>query len=154
MTLSDILTVEAIIPGLRASGKKLALQKICELAAKDIGLNARDIFEAVMEREKLGSTGVGGGVAIPHARLPGLKSVRGWFARLDTPIEFESVDDEKVDLIFLLLAPEQAGADHLKALARVSRLFRREDVRRRLRETHSAAAAYALLADDPDSAAA
>ena len=154
MTLSDILTVEAIIPGLRAGGKKLALQKICELAAKDTGLNARDVFEAVMEREKLGSTGVGGGVAIPHARLAGLKSVRGWFARLETPIEFESVDDEKVDLIFLLLAPEQAGADHLKALARVSRLFRREDVRRRLRETHSAAAVYALLADDPDSAAA
>ncbi len=150
MTLSDILTADAVIPDLRAPGKKLALQKICERAAKDAGLDAHDLFEAVLERERLGSTGVGGGVAIPHARVAGLNGVRGWFARLETPIEYESIDDEPVDLMFLLLAPEEAGAEHLKALARVSRLFRREDVRQRLRETHSGSAAYALLAEDPD----
>lgn len=150
MTLADILTVDDVVPGLKATGKKMALQKLCEQAAKETGLNARKVFDAVMERERLGSTGVGAGVAIPHARMEGLTQVKGWFARLDTPIEFDAIDDEPVDLIFLLLAPEQAGADHLKALARVSRLFRREDIRRRLRETHSAAAAYALLADDTD----
>lgn len=153
MTLSDIISVDAIAPVLRVQGKKAVLQKICEAAARDLGLAPDVVFDAVMERERLGSTGVGGGVAIPHALLPGLPAVRGWFARLETPMPYESVDDEPVDLVFLLLAPEHAGAEHLKALARVSRRLRREDVRRRLRDADTPAAAYALLADDHEAAA-
>jgi len=147
MDLSDLLDVDAIEPALRASGKKQALQRLCDRAAADAGIDARAIFDAVMEREKLGSTGVGGGVAIPHARLEGLEGARGWFARLETPIDYDAVDDEPVDLVFLLLAPEAANAEHLKALARISRFFRREAQRKRLREAESAAAIHALFSD-------
>jgi len=150
MDLSDLLNVEAIIPAMRVTGKKAALQKLCERAAVDTGLDARAIFDAVMEREKLGSTGVGYGVAIPHARLEGLDKVSGWFARLDNAVDYDAVDDEPVDMMFLLLAPDAANAEHLKALARVSRFFRRENQRNRLREADSAAAMYALLTESKD----
>ena len=125
-----------------------------DIAADLTGLNARDIFDAVLQRERLGSTGVGQGVAIPHARLAGVKEVVGVFARLRTPVDFESIDGRPADLIFMLIAPDDAGAEHLKALARVSRLLRREDVRQRLRAAPDADAVHAVLAGEPASDAA
>lgn len=150
MDVSALLEPESILPDMRASGKKAALQKLCERAAHDTGIEARRIFDAVIEREKLGSTGVGGGVAIPHARLEGLDRVRGWFARLEEPVDFEAVDDAPVDMVFLLLAPDAANADHLKALARVSRFFRRESQRQRIRDAETAAAILSLFAGNED----
>ncbi|MEO1137475.1 MAG: PTS sugar transporter subunit IIA, partial [Pseudomonadota bacterium] len=132
--------------GFRASGKKAVIQRLCEAAAHDLDCDAAEIFDAVMERERLGSTGVGGGVAIPHARIDGLDRPRGWFARLDSPVDYDAIDDAPVDLVFLLLAPEAANAEHLKTLARISRFFRREDRRQRIRETESPAAIHALFA--------
>ncbi len=150
MDVSALLEAESILTDMRASGKKAVLQKLCERAAHDTGIEARRIFDAVIEREKLGSTGVGGGVAIPHARLEGLDRVRGWFARLEKPIDFEAVDDAPVDMVFLLLAPDAANADHLKALARVSRFFRRESQRQRIRAAENAAAILSLFAGNED----
>ena len=117
-------------------------------------MEARVIFESVLQRERLGSTGVGQGVAIPHARLRGIRDVTGFFARLKSPVDFESIDGRPVDLVFMLLAPEDAGAEHLKALARVSRLMRREDVRERLRAAPDLTAMHALLVGTPASDAA
>src|SRR5262245_50289713 len=124
MELGDLITPEAVIPTLRANNKKQVLQELSDKAAGLTGLHARDIFETLLQRERLGSTGVGRGIAIPHGRVAGLQSIVSVFARLETPIDFEALDEEPVDLIFLLLAPEHAGADHLKALARISRLLR------------------------------
>lgn len=125
-----------------------------EIAANLTGLAPREIFDAVLQRERLGSTGVGQGVAIPHARLAGVSEVVGVFARLRTPVDFESIDGRPADLIFMLIAPEDAGAEHLKALARVSRLLRREDVRQRLRAAPDGEAVQAVLAGEPASDAA
>src|SRR5437763_1738828 len=119
MPLTDLVTPNAIIPALKVNGKKQAIQELASRAAKLTGQNERLIFETLMQREKLGSTGIGNGIAIPHGKLPKLEKLVGLFARLDRPIDFESLDGQPVDLIFLLLAPETAGADHLKALARV-----------------------------------
>lgn len=124
MEITDILDPEFVFSDLNASSKKHALQALSAEAAKLTGLTERQIFDVLLEREKLGSTGVGQGIAIPHGRMSELSRIHGIFARLNKPIEFDSVDGEQVDLIFLLLAPESAGADHLKALAKVSRLFR------------------------------
>ena len=106
-----------------------------------------EIFDVLLERERLGTTGVGNGIAIPHGKLAGLKKLHGVFARLSTPIDFEAIDERPVDLIFLLLAPETAGADHLKALARVSRLLRDQAVCEKLRKTDTADALYILLTE-------
>ncbi|WP_339744212.1 PTS IIA-like nitrogen regulatory protein PtsN [uncultured Maricaulis sp.] len=149
MALEDLIPSGGATVDFGASSRKQALQAMSETAANATGLNARTIFEAVLQRERLGSTGVGQGVAIPHARLPGIKEVTGFFMRLRTPIDFESIDGQPTDLIFLLLAPEDASAEHLKALARVSRMLRRDDVRRRLRAAPDAAAIYAVLAGEP-----
>ena len=124
MPLTDLVAPNAIIPALKVNGKKQAIQELSARAAKLTGQNERLIFETLMQREKLGSTGVGNGIAIPHGKLPKLEKLVGLFARLDRPIDFEALDGQPVDLIFLLLAPEGAGADHLKALARVARLLR------------------------------
>ncbi|WP_334176611.1 PTS IIA-like nitrogen regulatory protein PtsN [Pseudoxanthobacter sp.] len=145
MDLSDLLTVEAILPSLKVSSKKQAVQELSERAAALTGLPARAIFETLLQRERLGSTGVGHGVAIPHGKLPGLPRICGLFARLDKAIDFEALDEEPVDLIFLLLAPEGAGADHLKALARIARVLRDSDTAAKLRATADPAALYALL---------
>jgi nitrogen PTS system EIIA component len=145
MELGDLITPEAVIPTLRASNKKQVLQELSEKAAGLTGLDARDIFETLLQRERLGSTGVGRGIAIPHGRVAGLKSIVSVFARLEAPIDFEALDEEPVDLIFLLLAPEHAGADHLKALARISRLLREPQSIERLRASHDRAALYAVL---------
>lgn len=146
MPLTDLVAPNAIIPALKVNGKKQALQEIAAKAAVLTGQSDKAIFEILLQREKLGSTGVGNGVAIPHGKLPKLGKVFGLFARLERPVDFEALDGQPVDLIFLLLAPEGAGADHLKALARVARLLRDADVARKLRDSRDAEALYAVLA--------
>ncbi|MAK64612.1 MAG: PTS IIA-like nitrogen-regulatory protein PtsN [Maricaulis sp.] len=154
MALADLIPNGGVAVDLGASSRKQALQAMSDIAADLTGLAPRDIFDAVLQRERLGSTGVGQGVAIPHARLPGVDEVVGVFARLRSPVDFESIDGRPADLIFMLIAPEDAGAEHLKALARVSRLLRREDVRQRLRAAPDADAVHAVLAGEPASDAA
>ena len=154
MEINDLITIECVVPGLRVTSKKQALQELSRRAAEITGEHERTIFDVLMERERLGTTGVGHGIAIPHGKLANLDRLYGLFARLETPIDFNSIDDHPVDLIFLLLAPETAGADHLKALARVSRLLRDVDVCEKLRGTEEAEALYALLTDASSSRAA
>ncbi|MBN8966389.1 MAG: PTS IIA-like nitrogen regulatory protein PtsN, partial [Rhizobiales bacterium] len=146
MPTTDLVAPNAIIPTSKVNGKKQALQEIAAKAAELTGQNDRAILEILLQREKLGSTGVGNGVAIPHGKLAKLDGVFGLFARLERPIDFEALDGQPVDLIFLLLAPEGAGADHLKALARVARLLRDPEVARRLRNSRDVDSLYAVLA--------
>ena len=153
MPLIDLVAPNAIIPALKVNNKKQALQELAARAAALTEQNERAIFEILMQREKLGSTGVGNGIAIPHGKLPKLGKLFGLFARLDRPIDFEALDGQQVDLIFLLLAPETAGADHLKALARVARLLRDADIAHKLRASRDAEALYAVLAMPSASAA-
>ena len=141
----ELITPASIIANLRASNKKQALQELARKASELTGQHERMIFDVLLERERLGTTGVGQGIAIPHVKLASLDRVYGLFARLERPIDFDAIDEQPVDLMFLLLAPEQAGADHLKALARVSRLLRDNAVCEKLRGSTSADALYALL---------
>jgi PTS system nitrogen regulatory IIA component len=153
MPLNDLVAPDAVLPALKVNGKKQALQELAAKAAELTGQSERGIFEILLQREKLGSTGVGNGIAIPHGKLPKLSKLFGLFARLDRPIDFEALDGQPVDLVFLLLAPEGAGADHLKALARVARLLREPDVVQKLRQSRDADALYAVLALPSASAA-
>ena len=146
MPLADLVAPNAIVPALRVNGKKQALQELAAKAAALTGQNERSIFEILLQREKLGSTAVGNGIAIPHGKMAKLNRLFGLFARLDRPIDFEALDGQLVDLVFLLLAPEAAGADHLKALARVARLLRDPEMARKLRDCRDAEAIYAVLA--------
>ncbi len=154
MDLRDLITPEAVIPSLKVKNKKQALQELAQKAAALTGLDGRLIFDTLLQRERLGSTGVGRGIAIPHGRLPGLKNIVSVFARLDEPIDFEALDEEPVDLIFLLLAPEQSGGDHLKALARISRLLREPASIEKLRASENRAALYSVLTEAASSHAA
>jgi len=147
MEITDLLSTEGVIANLKASSKKQSLQNLAKKAAENTGLHERVIFEVLMERERLGTTGVGNGIAIPHGKLSNLDQLYGLFARLESPIDFQAIDEQPVDLIFLLLAPESAGADHLKALARVSRLLRDKKTCEKLRGSDSAEALYALLTE-------
>ena len=147
MEIADLITPSRVVAQLRATNKKQALQELAKRAAVMTGIQERTIYDVLIERERLGSTGIGMGIGIPHGRLPGLDALCGIFARLDRPVPFDAIDDQPVDLIFLLLAPEGAGADHLKALARVSRLLRNRNVCEKLRGTDNAVALYALLID-------
>src|SRR6266571_989130 len=153
MPLTSLVAPNAIIPALKVNGKKQLLQELAARAAELSGQNERTIFDTLMQREKLGSTGVGNGIAIPHGKLGKLNKLFGLFARLDRPVDFEALDGQPVDLIFLLLAPEGAGADHLKALARVARLLRDPDIARKLRESRDAEALFAVLTLHPSAAA-
>jgi PTS system nitrogen regulatory IIA component len=153
MLLTDLVAPNAIIPALKVNSKKQLLQELAGKAAELCGQSERTILETLLQRERLGTTGVGNGVAIPHGKLPKLTNLFGVFARLDRPVDFESMDNEPVDLVLLLLAPETAGADHLKALARVARLFKDADVVRKLRNSRDAEALYAVLAMPSASAA-
>lgn len=153
MALNDIVALNAVIPALKVNGKKQAIQEIAARAAELSGLSERTIFETLLQREKLGSTGIGHGIAIPHGKLAKLDRLFGLFARLERPIDFESLDGQPVDLVFLLLAPEGAGADHLKALARVARLLRDPDIANKLRESRDAGALYSVLTMTPSQAA-
>jgi PTS system nitrogen regulatory IIA component len=146
MPLTDLVAPNAVIPALKVNSKKQAIQELAAKAAKLTGQNERVIFETLLQREKLGSTGIGDGIAIPHGKLAKLEKLFGMFARLDRPVDFDALDGQPVDLIFLLLAPEAAGADHLKALARVARLLRDGETVRKLRESRDAEALYAVLA--------
>lgn len=145
MEISDLLIPDAVVTNLRSGSKKQSLQDLSKIAAPLIGIDERKIFEILLERERLGTTGVGNGIAIPHGKLPGLKRLYGVFARLEKPIDFEAIDEQPVDLIFLLLAPESAGADHLKALARISRQLRDAVFCDKLRGSDSRDAVFALL---------
>src|SRR5437868_10135423 len=153
MPLHDLVAPNAVMPALKCTSKKQGIQELAAKAARLTGQNERTIFETLLQREKLGSTGVGNGIAIPHGKLPKLEKLFGLFARLDRAIDFEALDGQPVDLIFLLLAPEGAGADHLKALARVARLLREPETVARLRESRDADALYAVLAMPPSEAA-
>jgi PTS system nitrogen regulatory IIA component len=154
MDLSDLIEVSAVMPALKANSKKHLLQLLAEKAAVATGLPERAIFDTILQRERLGSTGVGNGIAIPHGKLPGVQRITGVFARLEQPVEFEALDDQPVDLVFLLLAPEGAGADHLKALSRIARVLREGETVRKIRGTKDAAAIHTFLAQSPASHAA
>ncbi len=154
MPLNEILAPDAVIASLRVNSKKQALQELSERAAVVSGLQAREIFDALLQRERLGSTGVGDGIAIPHGKLPKCARIFGIFARLERPIDFEALDGLPVDLIFLLMAPENAGADHLKALALIARALRAPGLAAKLRETRDPSALFALLTLTPTSNAA
>ena len=145
MPLNDLITEDAILPALRVNTKKAALHEISERAGAVSGLQAREIFDAVLQRERLGSTGVGNGIAIPHGKLTSCSRIFGVFARLEKPIEFEALDGAPVDLMFLLVAPETAGADHLKALARIARILRDARIVAKLRATRDAPALFGVL---------
>jgi PTS system nitrogen regulatory IIA component len=145
MDLRDLIKPDAVINALKANSKKQVIQALAEKAAETTGLDERQIFETLLQREKLGSTAVGGGIAIPHGKLPKLERIFGLFARLSKPIDFEALDDQPVDLVFLLLAPEGAGADHLKALAQIARLFREPGVVGKLRASSDKTTLYDVL---------
>ncbi len=145
MDLSDLISQEAVVVGLKASSKKQAIQELATKAAELTGLSEREIFDTLLQRERLGSTGVGHGVAIPHGKLVKLDKLVGVFARMERPVDFDALDDQPVDLIFLLLAPEGAGADHLKALARIARQLRDTKIASGLRTAIDAEAAFVLL---------
>ena len=154
MEITDLVSIEGVVADLKATSKKQALQDLAHRAAGVTGLHERAIFDTLLERERLGTTGVGLGIAIPHGKMADLDRLYGVFARLNNPVDFDAVDDQPVDLIFLLLAPESAGADHLKALARVSRLLRDQSVCEKLRGSDTPAAIYALLTESTTSHAA
>jgi len=149
MLLSDLLAPQAVVPALKVNSKKQALQELAGRAAAACGRNEREVLEVLMQRERLGSTGIGNGIAIPHGKLAKLERLCGAFARLDRPVDFEALDGQPVDLMFLLLAPEGAGADHLKALARIARLLRDGETTRKLRESRDAESLYAVLTESP-----
>ena len=154
MQIGDILDRGAIAARASAPSKRQALTAVADIAARNFGIDVAVILEALSEREAAGSTGVGYGVAVPHARLPGLDRMRGVFVRLDQPVEFESVDEQPVDLIFALFAPPNASSEHLRALARVSRMLRQGDLREHLRNARTPDAIHALLVQERPSAAA
>lgn len=154
MEIADLISSQGVVAKLRVTSKKQALQDLARRAADITGQPERAIFEVLIERERLGTTGVGNGIAIPHGKLAGLERLYGLFARLEKPIDFDAIDEQPVDLICLLLAPESAGADHLKALARVSRLLRDRSVCEKLRGSDNADAIYALLSESATSHAA
>lgn len=147
MEISDLIIPESVIANLRVTNKRQALQELARRAATLLGEDEHKIFETLLEREQLGTTGIGGGTAVPHGRLPNLPRPMGLFARLEKPIDFDAIDAQPVDLIFLLLTPSDAGANHLKALARIARLMRDRAMCGKLRGTEDADAIYALLTD-------
>jgi PTS system nitrogen regulatory IIA component len=154
MEIADLIGPDGVIANLKASSKKQALQELAHRASAITGLHERAIFDTLLERERLGTTGVGLGIAIPHGKLADIDRIYGLFARLKQPIDFDAIDEQPVDLIFVLLAPESAGADHLKALARVSRLLRDKAFCEKVRGSDNAEAIYALLTEASASRAA
>ena len=148
MEIADLLPgPDAVLASVKASGKKSLLAELASRAATVFKFDERRLFDRLLERERLGSTGIGGGIAIPHGRMAAITKPCGLFARLAQPVDFDSIDERPVDIVFLLVAPEGAGADHLKALARVSRLLRDRSLVDKLRATESADALYALLVE-------
>ena len=135
MELADILSQDSIIACAKVASKRQLLQLLADRASERTGIDAQVIFDTLQNREQLGSTGLGNGIAIPHGKIKGLPGVTALFVRLAHPIDFDAVDDQPVDLVVMLLAPEGSGADHLKALSRVARLLRADGVVEKLRTT-------------------
>ncbi|MGH7025383.1 MAG: PTS sugar transporter subunit IIA [Caulobacteraceae bacterium] len=148
MDVGALLDSSCISPRVTAKTKRQALAVVSEIAGRCLGLKPGKVLDALLEREGSAPTGVGQGIAVPHAQVEGLPGMRAIFVRLQTPIDFDAVDDKPVDLIFALLAPPGAGSDHLRALARVSRIMRRADIREQLRVARTADAIHALLAQE------
>ncbi len=146
MSIHDLLERRAITPKLQARTKQQALSLLAETAARVFGLDAGAVLEALQARERAGSTGVGEGVAVPHARLAGLDRMRGLFLQLESPVDFDAIDGAPVDLIFALFAPPDAGSEHLRSLARVARMLRQKELRQQLRQARTPDAIHALLA--------
>ena len=153
MALADLLQQDAIIPALKVNSKKQLLQELAARAARITGVPEREVFDVILQRERLGSTGVGHGIAIPHGKLASINTIVGVFARLENAVDFEALDDQPVDLVFLLLAPEGAGADHLKALSRIARVLRDPELVAKLRATESDTAIYTFLNQEQANAA-
>lgn len=149
MKLGELISRETVLPCLKVSSKKQAIQQISAHAARITGLSAVDIFDTLLLREKLGSTGIGAGIAIPHGKMAKLDRILGLFVRLENPVEFDAVDGDPVDLVFVLLAPESAGADHLKALARIARFLRSENVSNKLRDMRDGDGLFSVLSTPP-----
>jgi len=147
MDLGDLIKPEGIVASLKAKSKKQALQELSAKASALTGLDSRDIFDTLLQRERLGSTGLGHGIAIPHGKMASLERIFSMFARMETPIDFDALDNQPVDLVFLLLAPEGASADHLNALARISRLLRDPLEIEKLRRSRGTAALYSVLTE-------
>jgi nitrogen PTS system EIIA component len=145
MTVASLITPETVVAGIKGNSKKQVLQELSGHLVRVSGLSDRAIFETLLQRERLGTTGIGQGIAIPHGRISGLDRLVGLFARLARPVDFDALDGEMVDIVFVLLAPEEAGADHLQALARIARLFRASGMVQKLRQTEDPAALYAIL---------
>ncbi|CAL1690635.1 Nitrogen regulatory protein [Brevundimonas subvibrioides] len=154
MDIGELLVRDGIVLKSGASSKRQALHSVAATAAQCVGIDESVIFDALMEREVLGSTGLGSGVAVPHARLPGLGGVRAVFVRLDTPVAYDALDDRPVDLMFALFAPPSSGADHLRALAAVSRAMRSPELREQLRQARTVDAVHALFVRDTAATAA
>ncbi len=154
MPLTDVLTPDAILPAVKGVSKKQVLQELASFAATLANISESEVLEALVQRERLGSTGIGHGIAIPHGKMPKLTHLFGIFARLEKPVDFDALDGEPVDLVFLLLAPEGAGADHLKALSRVARALRDPAIAQKLRKSHDASALFSLLTQEQTATAA
>ena len=145
MKISDIIKKSDVYADLKSGSKRSLLQELAQKAAAETGINERTIFDALLERENLGTTGFGGGTALPHARLENLDKIYGFFAKLETPMNYDSVDNRPVDLVFMLLSPDSSGADHLTALAQISRLLKNDNTCEKLRSTYNPEELYALL---------
>ena len=154
MEINDILEPDAILPNIKPGSKKQLLQELAEAGARYTGTDSHVIFDLLLERERLGSTGVGNGVAIPHAKLPNIAKITGVFARLSKPINFEAIDDQPVDIVFMLLAPEGSGAEHLKALSRIARVLRNQSTLSSIRIASEIDAIYSLLTEEQNANAA
>jgi PTS system nitrogen regulatory IIA component len=154
MDIGELLERDAVSARVSVTSKRQALAAVAEIAARKLGRDAQSVLDALLEREAQGSTGVGQGVAVPHARLEGLDRMVGVFVKLETPVAFDSVDDRPVDLLFVLLAPKDAGVEHLRALARVSRTLRQKELREQLRQARTVDAVYALLSREAEPTAA
>jgi PTS system nitrogen regulatory IIA component len=154
MEMGDWLERAAIVYRSSADSKRQALAVVAEAASKLLKKKPSEVLDALMERESLGSTGVGRGVAVPHARLPGIDRMRAVVVRLERPVAFDSVDQQPVDILFALFAPEGSQNEHLRALARVSRLLKQGEVREHLRQARSPDAIYAVLSRQAEASAA
>ena len=145
MELNDIILPDNVLANIKPSSKKQVLQEVADVAARTLGISPQTVFETLLDRERLGSTGVGNGVAIPHGKISSIDKITGVFARLAKPVAFDAMDDQPVDIIFMLLAPEGSGADHLKALSRIARVLRNQATLSQIRKTSDADAIYSLL---------
>ena len=136
MELNDIISPDSILANLKPNSKKQLLQELADVGSALIGKDSSAVFETLLERERLGSTGVGNGVAIPHGKISGIENIVGVFAQLSKPVEFDAMDDQPVDIVFMLLAPEGSGADHLKALSKIARVLRDQSTLRQYSKYH------------------